>query len=304
MNAETGPLAAAFGVQDLTVTYGSRVALHEVTLAIPRGQVTAVVGSDGSGKTTLARALAGARRAASGRVVRPTSQQIGYVSAATGAYRDLTVMENLEFSASAYGVRGATLRTRADELLDRTGLTAARDRLGGQLSGGMRQKLAVAMALLHRPGLLVLDEPTTGVDPVSRAELWRLIAAAAAGGAAVLFTTSYLDEAERATTVLVLDRGATLLSGEPSDIVAGTPGVIFAAPALRGAARPDDHDAPDSRSASMSEDTRRVDHSWRLGSTRRIWSPDGPTPAGATRVATTFADAVIIASLRRREGAA
>ena len=183
------PAAAgrAWGAVDLTVRYGRRPALQHVSLDLPRGQITAVVGGDGAGKSTLLRALAGVVRPTDGYVRRPPARRIGYVSAATGVYRDLTAEENLAFAGSAYGLGGGALRERAAQLLAATGLAPAAGRLAGQLSGGMRQKLAFAMAVAHRPDLLILDEPTTGVDPVSRAELWRLVAGQAAAGAAVLF---------------------------------------------------------------------------------------------------------------------
>ncbi|HET9560317.1 MAG TPA: ABC transporter ATP-binding protein, partial [Actinomycetota bacterium] len=140
------------------------------------------------------------------------------------------------------------------------------------------QKLALAMAVAHEPDLLILDEPTTGVDPVSRAELWRLLAASAAGGAAVVVATPYLDEAERAATVLVLDRGRSLLAGTPDEVVAATPGLVVDA-----AARPDG--IP----------------SWRRGSRWRAWSPDGSTPPGTGPATLDLEDAVIVAQLREEQ---
>src|SRR6266511_3565198 len=238
--------AGRWGADDLTVRYGAKLALDGVRLEVPDG----------------------------------------YVSAGPGVYRDLTVDENLAFSGGAHGLRGQRLAGRADELLRRTGLLAARGRLGGQLSGGMRQKLALAMALLHEPDLLVLDAPTTGVDPVSRTELWRLLAHAAAGGAAVVLSTVYLDEAARAAAVLVLDEGRTLLAGPPGELVAATPGTVLDAPA-----RPDGAEA-------------RGWASWRRGRRWRLWSADGSgLGAGAERVAPDLEDAVIIASLERRRDA-
>jgi ABC-2 type transport system ATP-binding protein len=278
--------AARWGADDLTVRYGAKLALDGVRLEVPDGRITMVVGGDGAGKTTLLRALAGAVRPSGGGVRRPPALRVGYVSAGPGVYRDLTVDENLAFSGGAYGLRGQRLAGRADELLRRTGLLAARGRLGGQLSGGMRQKLALAMALLHEPDLLVLDEPTTGVDPVSRTELWRLLAHAAAGGAAVVLSTVYLDEAARAAGVLVLDEGRTLLAGPPGELVAATPGAVLDAPA-----RPDGAEA-------------RGRASWRRGPRWRLWSADGSgLGAGAERVAPDLEDAVIVASLERRRDA-
>src|SRR6266542_3073337 len=210
-----GSVSGDWGVRDLEVRYGNRVALSGVSLEVRTGEVAAVVGGDGAGKTSLLRALAGAVRPTAGTVERPGELQVGYVSAGPGVYGDLTCDENLAFAGSAYGLSGRDVAERADALLRRTGLVEARGRLVAQLSGGMRQKLALAVGLLHRPELLVLDEPTTGVDPVSRADLWRLISGAAAAGAAVVFSTTYLDEAERAGEVLALDEWRTLASGPP-----------------------------------------------------------------------------------------
>jgi ABC-2 type transport system ATP-binding protein len=268
----------SWGVEGLTVRYGDRVAVAGVGFEARDGAVTAIVGGDGAGKTTLLRALAGAVRPAAGTVRRPPAARIGYLSAGPGVYRDLTVDENLAFAGTAYGLRGRDLAARAGELLERTGLEPARGRLGGQLSGGMRQKLALAMALLHRPDLLVLDEPTTGLDPVSRAELWRLLTGAAAAGAAVVISTAYLDEAERASSVVVMDQGRTLLAGPPGELVAAMPGVV-----LDAAGRPQSAQEP-----------------WRRGPRWRIWSPDGTTLPGTQPVTADLEDAVIVASLQRR----
>jgi ABC-2 type transport system ATP-binding protein len=200
---------APWGVRDLTVRYGAHTALDGVTLDVPRGTVTAVIGGDGAGKTTLLRALAGVVGPSAGTVRRPARRRVGYVAGASGLYDDLSVDENIAFVADAYGLSTAQRDARMGRLLQQTGLTGTGARLAGRLSGGMRQKLAVALALLHEPGLLVLDEPTTGVDPVSRADLWRLIAAAAASGTAVLVSTTYLDEATRAAVVVLLEDGHT-----------------------------------------------------------------------------------------------
>jgi ABC-2 type transport system ATP-binding protein len=270
-----------FGVRGLGARYGRTEALHDVTFAVGERSVAAVVGGDGAGKTTLLRALAGVLRPTGGTVRRPEKRRIGYVSAGPGVWGDLTVEENLAFTGRAYGLRAGQLGRRVDELLDRTGLAAARGRLAGRLSGGMRQKLALAMALLHEPDLLVLDEPTTGVDPVSRAELWRLLAGAAAGGAAVLLATTYLDEAERAAGVLVLDQGRPLLAGTPDEVIAATPGLV-----VELAGRPDGVDA------------------WRRGARWRAWSPGGEPVAGGRPVELDLEDAVVVAQLARERAAA
>jgi ABC-2 type transport system ATP-binding protein len=268
-----------WGCRGLSVRYGDTVALEDVSVEVPAGTVAAVVGGDGAGKTTLLRALAGTVRPAGGTVRRPDRRRLGYVSAGPGVWTDLTVDENLSFAGRAYGLTTDDLEVRIGALLERTGLAAAHDRLAGRLSGGMRQKLALAMAVAHEPELLILDEPTTGVDPVSRAELWRLLASAAADGAAVVVATTYLDEAERAATVLVLDRGRALLAGTPDEVLAATPGRV-----VEGAARPEG--VP----------------SWRRGARWRAWSPDGSTPPGTTPVEIDLEDAAIVAQLRHERG--
>ena len=176
-----------WGVAGLAVWFGARPALEGVTLEVPSGRVTAVVGGDGAGKTTLLRVMAGLVAPTQGTRRLPERARRGYLPARAGGFRDLTVAENLEFVASVARLPAPAART--EELLERTGLAPFRKRLARDLSGGMRQKLGVIMAMLPTPALLVLDEPTTGVDPVSRSDLWRLIALAAArrgGGAGVL----------------------------------------------------------------------------------------------------------------------
>ncbi len=268
-----------WGVRDVTVRLGGHMALQGVTLEAPGGRVTGVVGGDGAGKTTLLRCLVGVLSPDAGEVRRPERPRIGYLSSTSGTYPDLSVQENLAFAASAYGVPPAEARDRVSEYLERTGLEAARDRLAGNLSGGMRQKLGVIRAMVHRPELLVLDEPTTGVDPVSRADLWWLIARAAADGAAVVFATAYLDEAERASWVLALDEGRVLAEGTADRIADGVPGTIRTA-----SARP----AGDAGARA-----------WRRGARWRVWSPEEPTEADVDRVRPDLHDAVTVAALRR-----
>src|SRR5215472_7415675 len=218
----------AWGADEVCVTFGKTVALDCVSLSAVPGQVTAVVGGDGAGKSTLLRCLAGVLVPDSGVVRHPPKERTGYLPATSGIYPDLTVAENLDFRAQGYGMAKQAASERASEYLDRAGLAAASDRLAGQLSGGMRQKLAVIAAMLHHPDLIVLDEPTTGVDPVSRSGLWWLIARAAAEGCAVVLATTYLDEAERCASVLVLDAGQALASGTAEQIVAAMPGSLHA----------------------------------------------------------------------------
>ncbi len=221
--AAAAAAAPAWGADDLTVRFGSRTALDHVSLLAEAGAVTAVVGGDGAGKTTLLRALVGLVRPSAGAVRRPPTAALGYLSSPVGVYQDLTVDENLAFAAVAYGVGGSAFAARRTDLLRETGLDGAPTRLAGRLSGGMRQKLAFAMAMTHTPQLLVLDEPTTGVDPVSRLEFWRLLTAAARAGAAVVLSTTYLDEAARADAVLVLDDGRVAAAGRPADVLPDLP---------------------------------------------------------------------------------
>jgi len=297
-----GPANGWWGADDLSVRFGGNIALDHVSFRAEPGRVSAVVGGDGAGRTTLLRCLAGALAPASGLIRRPGALVTGYLSAGSGTYPDLSVSENLAFRATAYQIPPATAAERGEELLARAGLDRARDRLAGQLSGGMRQKLGVIAAMLHRPDLLVLDEPTTGVDPVSRSDLWWLIARAAAGGAAVVLATSYLDEAERAHTVLVLDAGAELAKGTPEEIVAAMPGTLTVA---------------DTRPAG--EAGRRA---WRREGRWRVWDPadargnpsadasgNGPAdaPGNGQAVRPDLQDAVTVAALARelaRAGAA
>jgi ABC-2 type transport system ATP-binding protein len=267
-----------WGVENLVVDYGDRPVVSGVSVAARPGAITTLVGGDGVGKTSVLRALVGLIRPTSGTVSRPPKTAIGYVSAGSGVYCDLTVEENLFFCGRAYGMDSDALEKRAGFLIDSTGLTPARRRIAGHLSGGMRRKLALAAAVLHEPQLLVLDEPTTGVDPISRAELWRLIARAAADGAATVMATSYVDEAERANNVVVLSAGAVLLTGTPDEVITSIPGTL-----LQGSARP------------------RGLHSWRRGATWRAWSADAPVVPGAEPVRADLEDAVIIAELSRAD---
>ncbi|HUY48126.1 MAG TPA: ABC transporter ATP-binding protein [Streptosporangiaceae bacterium] len=266
-----------WGTTAVCVDYGNRRALDQVTFHAPPGQVSAVVGGDGAGRTTLLRCLGGALAAGAGVVRRPARRDIGYLPAGSGTYPDLTVAENLAFRAAAYQIPAATAGERITGYLDRAGLLAARDRLAGRLSGGMRQKLGVIAAMLHRPALLVLDEPTTGIDPVSRADLWSLIARAAADGAAVVIATSYLDEAERASHVLVLDTGRELAVGTPDQIVARMPGSLRAS------------DARPPGAAGL--------RSWRRDGRWRVWDPGGTTSGDGQPVRPDLQDAVTVAIL-------
>lgn len=213
-----------WSVRNINAHYGDKISLTDVTLEIEPGQIHGVIGGDGSGKSTLLKVLVGLDVGQTGTVELPSADRISFVPSAGGIFGDLTVDENVEFVAAAYNLN--SWKGRAGELLERADLNKFATRISGRMSGGQRRKLAGCMALLPSPDLLVLDEVTTGVDPVSRMELWRLIAGAAATGTAVVVATTYLDEAERMGTVLLLHDGHTLGSGTPAAVTASTPGSI------------------------------------------------------------------------------
>jgi ABC-2 type transport system ATP-binding protein len=266
-----------YAAHDVTVEIAGTPVVRGVTLVAEPGTVFAVVGGDGAGKSTLLRCFTGERVPVRGSIERPDPENVGYMPSTSGTWRDLTVDENLEFVARVFGVPAAVFAERRARLLERAGLVGAHDRLAGELSGGMRQKLGLCLAAVHAPPLLVLDEPTTGVDPVSRVELWRMIAQAVADGAAVIMATTYLDEAERATRLLVLDDGVPLLVGTPTSVLAGS-GAVVALDRPTDAAR-----------------------AWRRGRTFHEWRPDGPDDVG-TVVRPDLEDTVIAAMLAAREG--
>ncbi len=266
-----------YAVRSAVVRFGGTRALDDVTLEVEPGSVVAVVGGDGAGKTTLLRSLVGRLRLEHGEVDAPSPHQIGYLPATAGSWPALTVAQNMSFVGGAYGVSGAALSTRRDELLGRAGLLDVADRPAAQLSGGMRRKLGFSMAMLHDPLLLVLDEPSTGVDPVSRVDLWRLVSEAAAAGAAVVMSTTYLDEAERAATLLALDDGRMLASGTRAEVLGAFDGVV-------------------ARTASPS----RRDWAWRRGREFHEYWPGEDAPRDATTLVPDLEDVVIALSLLRR----
>jgi ABC-2 type transport system ATP-binding protein len=221
-------------VEGLTRRYGDVVAARDVTFDVQRGEMFGLIGPDGAGKTTTLRVVLGLLAPHAGSVrtcgLDPIAQsdelsrRIGYLSQRFSLYGDLSVDENVAFFAEVHGVRG--WRQRRDELLDMLRMTPFRARLADRLSGGMKQKLALACTLIHTPELLVLDEPTTGVDPVSRRDFWKILARLPRDGLTLLLTTPYLDEAERCQRVALMDRGGLLTVASPDALKAEWQGVI------------------------------------------------------------------------------
>jgi ABC-2 type transport system ATP-binding protein len=210
---------------DVVKRYGTRTALDHVGLAIPGGALWGLVGADGAGKTTLLRIIAGLLTADVGHVTpgRGGQARVGFAQQGFHLYSDLTVDENITFFGALYGLKGLELAERADELLGFAGLLDRRRSLAGQLSGGMKQKLTLACALLHRPSVLLLDEPTTGVDPLSRLEFWDLIEHLHADGATILLASAYFDEVERCDVVIYLRGGRIIAQGPPAKLRGGYP---------------------------------------------------------------------------------
>jgi len=219
----------------LRFSFGERTALDGVDLAVQAGEIFGVVGADGSGKSTLLQVMIGQLHCAAGRIrvlgLEPEDRRlrgrIAYMPQAFGQYQDLSVRENLEFFADLHGVERGAAQSLIRDLLARTGLTKFEARRAGQLSGGMMQKLALACALVTRPRAMFLDEPTTGVDPVSRRAFWRLLESVQAEGVAILYATANMDEAERCSRVGFLERGRLGRQGAPLDIVSRGGGVLL-----------------------------------------------------------------------------
>jgi ABC-2 type transport system ATP-binding protein len=212
----------------LRKTFGRLVAVEALDLEVRRGEVFGLLGPNGSGKTTTIRMLCGLMEPTSGtatvvgydvaRQTESVKRAIGYMSQKFGLYDDLTVYENLRFYASIYGLRGDAGRRRMDALLGELGLDARAAQFAGTLSGGWKQRLALACATAHDPPVLFLDEPTAGVDPASRRRFWELIHDLAARGTTILVTTHYMDEAEQCHRLAFLSRGHLIALGTPEEI--------------------------------------------------------------------------------------
>jgi ABC-2 type transport system ATP-binding protein len=218
---------------DLRMTFGAGpTATHAVdgiSLSVAPGQAYGLVGPDGAGKTTTMRLLVGVLSRGSGEVRilgrdlrrdgSAALNHVGYLAQRFSLYEDLTVQENLAFFGTVRSVRGPDMIARSAELLHFVGLSGFEHRLAGQLSGGMKQKLGLACALVHRPRLLLLDEPTTGVDPVTRQDFWQLIIRLLSEGVAVVVSTPYMDEAARCNRLGFMIRGRLLMQGSPRELI-------------------------------------------------------------------------------------
>ncbi len=230
-------MEAIIKVQNLTKQYSNqsqdKPALASINLEIEKGQLYGIIGPDGAGKTTLIRILSTVIEPTAGSVqlsginLKDQAEQIrsrlGYMPQAFSLYPDLTVMENLRFFSSINNVSPQKQNSRIEELLRFTGLSDFITRRGRNLSGGMQKKLALACALVHEPEILLLDEPTTGVDPISRRQLWQLLAKVVQQGKTVLVSTPYMDEAERCKRVSMMDQGKILVSGAPQQLAQEMP---------------------------------------------------------------------------------
>ena len=268
--APVRPLAAedgasrdvAVSMRGLTRRFGAHVAVDALTLDVRRGELFGIVGPDGAGKTTTLRMLAGVLRPTSGSAVldgvdvsrdpEKAKPHLAYMAQRFGLYEDLTVRENLDFYADLYRVPGKDRPARLERLYRFSRLGEFSERLAGKLSGGMKQKLSLSCCLIHHPRVLLLDEPTFGVDPISRRELWLILHEMVAEGITIVVSTSYLDEAERCDRVAMLDQGRVLALDRPQTLQRSLEGTMLA---LR-TDRPREAQAalrtlPDTRSAAL-----------------------------------------------------
>jgi ABC-2 type transport system ATP-binding protein len=221
----------------LTRTFDKTVALRELDLCIEPGEILGLVGPDGAGKTTALRLMAAVMRPSSGHVrvagfdsvkqAESIRAHVGYMPQRFSLYPDLNVLENLYFYADIFGVNGGERHKRIEQLLAFSNLTRFTDRRAGQLSGGMQKKLALACTLIHHPDVLLLDEPTTGVDPVSRREFWDILTDLHISGTTIVVSTPYMDEAERCNRVGLLFKGALVECGSPAAIKAKVQGQVI-----------------------------------------------------------------------------
>jgi ABC-2 type transport system ATP-binding protein len=218
----------AIDVKHLSRRFGSFVAVDDVSFSVRTGEIFGFLGSNGAGKSTTIRMLSGLLRPSSGTAIvggidvandpEAVKRRIGYMSQRFSLYELLTVDQNIRFFGGIYGLTPARLQARRDFVIDMAGLRGREDTLARDLAGGWRQRLALGCAILHQPAILFLDEPTGGVDPLSRRRFWRLIDDLAASGVTILVTTHYLDEAERCHRVTLIHAGRLAAIGTPSEV--------------------------------------------------------------------------------------
>lgn len=223
-------MTAAISLSGLTRTFGDEIAVDHLSFEIGHGELFGLVGPDGAGKTTSLRMLAGILPPTEGdalvnthsvlREPEKVKHEIAYMSQRFGLYTDLSVRENIDFYADLYGVEAKRRPARLERLYEFSGLGPFQSRLAGNLSGGMKQKLSLCCALIHRPSVMLLDEPTFGVDPISRRDLWLIIHQMVAEGTTVLVATAYMDEAERCDRIAMLNHGQVLALDTPQNIQA------------------------------------------------------------------------------------
>lgn len=228
---------AAVSLRELRRTFGEVTAVDGLTLEVGSGELFGIVGPDGAGKTTTLRMLAGVLRPTSGRATvagvdvgedpEAVKPHIAYMAQRFGLYEDLTVAENLDFYADLYRVPRAERPARLERLYEFSRLGEFEDRLAGNLSGGMKQKLSLSCCLVHRPRVLLLDEPTFGVDPISRRELWLILHEMVHQGVTVVVSTAYLDEAERCDRVVMMHEGRALALDDPLALQASLAGTML-----------------------------------------------------------------------------
>jgi len=224
-------------VSGLTKKFGNITAVDDLSFEVKKGEIFGIVGPDGAGKSTLLRMMSGILLPNSGAVeidgvniqknLYRLKENLAYMPQRFGLYEDLTVEENIIFFGSLFGVSQKGIKERIPALYEFSRLEPFKDRLAGKLSGGMKQKLGLACSLIHKPGLILLDEPTNGVDPVSRREFWKILYTLLGDGVTIVVSTAYLDEAERCNRVAMMSNGKFLRNGKPSDIKKSMGGLML-----------------------------------------------------------------------------